>query len=162
MKNSNLLKLLVASLAFCNAGWAQDTRQSVTAMDARTVADKLIRPNNGAVALIINEQGRIVVVDREGKTLPSCQVCTPELERRYGPKCVKAKKVSELALLDGREREEAIKEADAQNAPLICDKLMSTNVQDVEPISVVRHTGSQCMSFFVNSNGQAKVWQYCW
>ncbi len=120
------------------------------------LAERFVKPASGAVALVFNEQGETIAVTRDGKVLPSCQICTPELERIYGPKCIRARKASEtLPPASTSTRDKAA-------APLICNKLMDTNVQAVSPISVLRHTGSQCMTFFFNNGGQLQISQYCW
>ena len=127
-------------------------------VDGKALAERFIRPtgNKGVVALVFDDNGNVIAVTREGRTVPTCQVCTPEMERRYGPRCAKARHVSDLkSMLDD-------KPASAALPPLVCDKLDNTTIEDVNPISAVKHTGSQCISFFFNANGQAQVYQYCW
>ena len=127
-------------------------------VDGKALAERFIRPtgNKGVVALVFDDNGNVIAVTREGRTVPTCQVCTPELERKYGPRCAKARRVSDLkSLLDD-------KPASAALPPPVCDKLANTTIEDVNPISAIKHTGSQCISFFFNANGQAQVYQYCW
>jgi hypothetical protein len=111
--------------------------------------EKIIRQNDGVAAIVFNEKGQPVVVNREGQLVPTCQICTPELERKFGPQCAKAGKASEAT---GKQGE----------STLICNKLNNTNVLGVEPISVLRHTGSECMTFFFNNGGQPLIYQFCW
>jgi hypothetical protein len=161
---------LTAALAFCamalvhGAAWSQQQPSAEPAApvaapapsaEGKELAEKFIRPiPKGIVALVFDEKGEVIAVTREGRTLPTCQVCTPELARKYGPRCAKARKLSDL--------KSAADDRKAAAAPLICDKLVNTTIEDVSPISAIKHTGSQCISFFFNSNGQAKVYQYCW
>lgn len=43
-----------------------------------------------------------------------------------------------------------------------CKTLVDTTVQAVLPITVLRHTGSQCMAFIMSIDGQQVVFEYCW
>lgn len=44
----------------------------------------------------------------------------------------------------------------------ICETLVDTTVQACLPITVLRHTGSQCMAFIINVDGQQFVYELCW
>ncbi len=124
--------------------------QSSNAVEGRALAEKFIRPNNGTAAIVFNEKGDAIVVNKEGQVVQPCQVCTPELERRYGPQCSKAPKTTEMST------------ATDKQTPAICNKLVGTTVQGVKPISVLRHTGSECMTFFFNNDGIFTAYEYCW
>lgn len=135
--------------------------RAAPAPDGKMLAEKFVRPTaEGTVALVFNDKGEVVAVTRGGRVLPSCEICTPELERVYGPKCIKARQMSDV--LSGADKTPDDKEHAAGKPPLICNKLMNTNVQSVNPISVVNHTGSRCMTFFFNNGGKIEIAQYCW
>lgn len=154
--------LAFAALLCCHGIARAQPVPSAAAPEGSSLAERFIRPASGAVALVFNENGDVIAVTRDGHVLPSCQVCTPELERIYGPKCTRARKLSDFHAPAASRKPVTTDDKAAAAPPLICDKLMNTNVQGVTPVSAVRHTGSQCMSFFLNSDGQAKVYQYCW
>ena len=140
-------------------GSTPDARPAAAAgPEGRMLAERFVKPSAGAVALVFNEQGEAIAVTRDGKVLPPCQICTPELERIYGPKCTRARKASEALSTAGASTPGTA----AAAPPLICNKLMDTTVQAVSPISMVRHTGSQCMTFFFNNGGKLQVSEYCW
>ncbi|MEO8038092.1 MAG: hypothetical protein ABI794_04940 [Betaproteobacteria bacterium] len=54
------------------------------------------RPSKDAVAVIeITDAGSLRFFNSgTGEPLPSCQLCTPELEKKYGPACTRAKGLS--------------------------------------------------------------------
>ena len=141
----------LGALLLCSCALSQpvSTTRPTPATDGKRMAEKIIRPNNGAVAIVLDEKGQATVVDKEGQVVQPCQICTPELERRYGPQCAKAKQLNE-------------KTEAASTTPQICTKLMGTNVQGVKPISVLRHTGSECMTIFLDSDGSLLAFEYCW
>lgn len=120
--------------------------------NSKALAERAIRANNGVAAIVFNEKGDPIVVTKEGLRIPSCQVCSPELERKWGPQCAKARKVSEAPAGAVSSSEE----------PLICNKLMGTNVQGIKPISVLRHTGSNCITIAFDNGGISEVFDICW
>ncbi len=127
-------------------------------IDGKAVAEKLIRPNKGAIALVFDENGQPTVVNKEGQIVPACQICTPELEHKYGPQCAKARKVSENPAANANSKMPAA----TGDGPLICNKLIGTNVQAVKPVTVLKHTGSDCMTFFFELGGVTQAFEYCW
>ncbi len=142
----------LGALLLCSCALSQPaptTPRPAPVTDGKTVAEKIIRPNNGALAIVLDEKGQAIVVNKNGQAIQPCQVCTPDLERRYGPQCAKAQQLSE-------------KPGSALATPQICTKLMGTNVQGVKPITVLRHTGSQCMTIFLDSDGSSLAFEYCW
>ncbi len=142
----------LGALLLCSCALSQPApvvRPAPAGEDSKVLADKLIRPNNGAVAIVLDEKGQAIVVNKEGRLIQPCQVCTPELERRYGPQCTKARQSSDKAGANS-------------GTPQICSKLIGTNVQGIKPISVLRHTGSQCMTIFFDNDGSSLAFEYCW
>lgn len=149
--------LTMASLLLCScAVMSQPAPEPVPTSDGKAMAERFVRPSNGMAAIVFNEKGQPIVVTREGKVVPPCQICSPELEKRYGPKCAKARQI-ETSSSEGKTSTQA-----DPSAPLICTKLMNTNVTDVKPISAIRHTGSDCMTVFFNADGQSLSFEFCW
>lgn len=44
-------------------------------------------PSDTQAIVAITSDGRMELRDAEGGPLPKCQICTPELEKRYGDSC---------------------------------------------------------------------------
>lgn len=57
-----------------------------------TVPKLAYRPSKDAAAVIeVTDSGQVRFFNADsGKKLPSCQLCSPALEEKYGPKCAKA------------------------------------------------------------------------
>jgi hypothetical protein len=153
-----LIRQLTATLALlaiaCISNVACSRSEGDKTSENKAIAERALGSNKGAVALVFNEEGEVIsATTRDGRALQACQICTPEMERKYGAKCEKARRASD-----------ALKEPSSprEDRPLICDKLMNTNVQAVNPISVIKHTGSQCVTYMVYNGGTAKILQYCW
>jgi hypothetical protein len=149
-------------LACQSSVWAKPSAMAAPQVDGKAIAEKIIRPNQGLTALVFNEKGEVMVVNREGLALPACQVCSPELEASYGPKCSKARQMSVItkAMTQGKQIDTTV--AATKKSPLICDKLMHTDVLNINPITVIKHTGSECFSFVIHSDGEPKIFQICW
>lgn len=140
----------IAFLWSCSA-ISQSSNAVAPKVDSKAMAEKIIRPSGGVAAIVFDEKGDpTALVTKEGLTVPACRACTPELEQRYGPQCAKAPRASDPDA------------AAKATTPLICNKLTNTTVRAVKPVSVLRHTGSECMSFFFDLNGEGLVYQYCW
>lgn len=127
--------------------------------DGAALAERFIRPHNATAAIVFDDKGRAIVVNKEGRVVPACQVCTPELERQYGPQCSKAAQATDATMPPKGQPRQA--PTGAPVAP-ICNRLFGTTVQGVKPISVLRHTGSECMTFFFDNGGHAEAFQLCW
>jgi hypothetical protein len=149
--------VVLAALALCHSNsWAKEHKKRPP-VDGKALAEKFIRPVNGQTALVFNEKGQVISINKDGAVMPSCQPCSAKLEETYGPQCKKARLASELLPLlnEGKVEENS-------STPLICDKLTNTTIQTVNPITVIEHTGSQCVTFLVQGDSGPKIFQYCW
>jgi hypothetical protein len=121
--------------------------------------------SRGIASLVFDEEGKVTVMGRDGKPLPACQICTPELQKQWGPRCEKATSAPSSQSMNPTKQHAST----AFNAlptpaaaPLICNKLQGTDVLGVTPVTVLEHTGSKCMTFLVNSAGKLFTYQVCW
>lgn len=74
-------------------------------------------PADTQMVLAIGKDGSVAVLDAKGKPVPKCQLCTRELETKFGEHCAKATAKDGLGL---------------------CGGLVGVSVQDVENITLVR------------------------
>jgi hypothetical protein len=44
-------------------------------------------PGNTRMIILVNSEAEVSVVDVNGRTIPTCQLCTEDLEKRYGLQC---------------------------------------------------------------------------
>lgn len=102
-------------------------------MPTDSLGEKFMRSQNGETAIIIDANGRASVINKLGKVVTPCQPCSPEMEQKFGPKCTKIP-------------------ASKEDSP-ICTKLIGTTVQSVQSINILRHTGSNCQTVFINIDG---------
>jgi len=99
---------------------------------------KLNHDSKAIASMVFLKNGRVVVLDGDGKRIRPCAVCSPQLEKKWGSKCSKAP--------SGR----------------ICQKLMDTDVRSVKAFTVMEHTGSTCWSSFMPGSGQTIAYEICW
>ena len=80
-------------------------------------------PASAEAVLAIDLNGKAVILDKQGKHIPACQVCNEKMEEIYGSHC---------------------EQADQRN---ICGALTKATVQEVETITLIRsHKNPTCMS----------------
>jgi hypothetical protein len=103
-------------------------------------AKRLITPQAGLGAIVFNDKGEAIVVDKEGQPVPSCQLCNAEMEKIYGPRCEKAEKLTD------RMKD---KTANTQATPPICEKLLNTTIRSVNSMTLLEHTGSHCITIII-------------
>ncbi|MBX9629156.1 MAG: hypothetical protein K2X67_01440 [Burkholderiales bacterium] len=87
------------------------------------------RPSKDAAAVIeISDAGLVRFFNADtGKKLPSCQLCSPALEEKYGPKCMKA----------------------AETQTSICQGSVGGTVFNFEQVAVTRsRVNPYCMVFY--------------
>jgi hypothetical protein len=108
--------------------------------DKAAAVKKIITPPDAIGAIVFGNKGEITVVDKEGQPVPSCQLCTVEMEKIYGPRCEKASKLADLA---------QNKTPKPQSTAPICEKLLNTTVRNVNPMTMIEHTGSHCFTIIV-------------
>jgi hypothetical protein len=147
-----MLGLGLAVVMLLGSPFAQANGHKAKPVDGKAAAEKFILPHHGVAAIVFDEKGHGVVIDKDGVTLPNCQMCTETLEKKYGPKCEKAPKVSEII----KDPATASKHSD----PPVCDKTLSTTVRSATSINIVEHSGSQCRTIFIPE--PPHVVQYCW
>lgn len=80
----------------------------------------------------------VIFFDKLGNQLKPCQLCTVELEKRYGANCQKADERSN-----------------------ICKGLTSTTIRDVVNVSFIKSTGSECNNASSEGNFVSKCYDLC-
>lgn len=71
-------------------------------------------PESTAVVIAVDKDNKpLTILDSKGAPLPHCELCTPELETKYGPKCAQAPKDT------------------------ICESLTGATVHDIRSVTVL-------------------------
>ncbi len=136
----------LAALVCHSPVWAKEKTKKPS-IDAPLIAEKIIKPHNGKTALVFDDKGKLTLVNNQGQVIPKCTICSEELEKKWGEKCKDAPKQSDKRPKDG---------------PLICDKLMHTDIKAVTPITVLKHTGSECLSYLLpDTGGEVQAFTDC-
>ena len=84
---------------------------------------KVTLPDKTQMVLVVGLDGNVTVLDAKGNPAPKCQLCTQELESKYGPYC-----------------------KDAQAKDNICAGLTGVTVQNVNNITLISsHKNPYCL-----------------
>jgi len=112
-------------------------------LTAPELAKRFVEPGRAAGAIVINKQGEIVVVDEKGNVVSPCRLCG---EGSNDPAC--------------REAGDAAKSQSPREP--ICNGIVGTTLRSVQPISIVRHKGSECMLISAQGHSDFYTFQICW
>jgi hypothetical protein len=113
-------------------------------LTAPELAKRFVAPGRAAGAIVINKQGEIIVVDEFGKVVEPCRLCG---EGSTDPAC-----------------RETAGDAAQRKSPRepICNGIVGTTLRSVQPISIVRHKGSECMLVSAQGHSDFYTYQICW
>lgn len=92
-------------------------------------------PFNAVMGIVIDPEGRQIVVDRNGKPVKACRLCDEKLSDRYGKRCEKAPESAN-----------------------ICPGSTQTTLRDLSSVSILHHTGSFCYTVGMRGN----MFAYCY
>ncbi len=85
-------------------------------------------PANSKLGIVIGEDSKLTVYDKDGNPATACKLCTPELEEKFGPYCGKATPENN-----------------------ICDSLTTSTVQDVDTVVIMKsHKNPYCLTIKVS------------
>jgi len=100
-------------------------------------AQHIILPQDTNVVIALTKYGKVLVLDNEGKEIPACQLCTVELEKRFGAKC------------DGAEKENI----------RICKSLTGGIVEGINSAVMLESRSSPgCQTIWIAGEQREKCW----
>ncbi|HEX5127645.1 MAG TPA: hypothetical protein VFW00_12945 [Rhodocyclaceae bacterium] len=146
---------MMAMLAWVVAGFAQTASNAPAAKSASLGPDELgrvIAADKGiAAALIFGKDGKITGLGGNGKPLEQCQLCTPELEAKFGKNCL------------GASKPEHAKEVAALK-PKLCDGAgaQQATLKGIGTVTAIHHSGTDCYTFYVCDGTGCYEYQYCY
>jgi hypothetical protein len=82
---------------------------------------KIKLPAGTEMVLTVDKEGKVTLLDAKGATVPKCQFCTPELEKKHGAQC-----------------------KDAPSTAGICPGLSGVAVQEVSNVTFVSTHKNPC------------------
>lgn len=91
-------------------------------------------PSDTLAIVVFTSDGRVELKDAKGDMLPRCQICTPELEKKYGDSCKQAPPKAQ-----------------------ICGSLPPMQVREMINLNVLHLKGSDCWFSWPLGN-----WIYWW
>ncbi|MFN5803231.1 MAG: hypothetical protein ACK44V_10380 [Burkholderiales bacterium] len=139
MKYLNLA-LAVLTLTVSHTALAQSAAK--TAPDAKTLAERHIKPAGGTHAIVFNDKGEAIAITANGKVIPECQL----------PK----------ASADGKAAKDA-RPADPKAGKLpICPGTTNTTLTGVSQVTSISHVGSNCITYVICGNGKCQFYTVCW
>lgn len=96
------------------------------------LAERFVKPVDGLVGIVVGRDGELTVVDRDGNVVPACSLPGVHPEEGKAPRA-------------------------ADSDLPTCRGTTGTNILKVTPISVMNHTGSECITISGVTFGRA--WQ---
>lgn len=113
-------------------------------------------PEYTAMVVLFDAEGKPTFLDREGRPLPPCKFCGDELEGKFGPGCKKAK-VCNADL----EQEFGPGCENSKEYVNFCPGSLTTQVQELTTIGLLRHKGSGCYNASTGGYNSAKCYELC-
>jgi hypothetical protein len=87
-------------------------------------------PPNSKLGIVIGEDSNLTVYDREGNRAVACNLCSAEMEQKFGPYCEKAPPDANL-----------------------CDAVTTATVQDVDSVVIMKsHKNPHCVTIKVGGS----------
>lgn len=113
-------------------------------------------PQSTAMVVLFSATGEISFRDRLGKVLPPCEFCDEDLEKKYGRDCRDAKLCNEdLEQKFGPGCENSDEYIN------ICPGSLTTQVQELTSIGLLRHKGSGCYNASTGGYNSGVCYQLC-